>query len=141
MDLGAGTGARTRLLVGRADEAVGVEPDDRMRAVLAEAVPGVLRWPDGARRFRFPTPGANRCAGIVLMALDRHGPTLERSLGGWSWAARLPRAARAPTPTRVSSREAQALLRGDGEGGGEGEGATGMGIDEQSQADLSVGDE
>ena len=40
VDLGAGTGALTRLLVGRAEEVVAVEPDDRMRAVLAEAVPG-----------------------------------------------------------------------------------------------------
>jgi SAM-dependent methyltransferase len=41
VDLGAGTGALTRLLVGRADEVVAVEPDDRMRAVLIESVPGV----------------------------------------------------------------------------------------------------
>ena len=34
-------GALTRLLVGRADEVVAVEPDDRMRAVLIESVPGV----------------------------------------------------------------------------------------------------
>src|SRR5262249_31451660 len=40
VDLGAGTGALTRLLVERADEVVAVEPDDRMRAVLAEQVPG-----------------------------------------------------------------------------------------------------
>ena len=33
VDLGAGTGALTRLLVDRADEVVAVEPDDRMRAV------------------------------------------------------------------------------------------------------------
>ena len=41
VDLGAGTGALTRLLVGRAAEVVAVEPDDRMRAVLADSVPGV----------------------------------------------------------------------------------------------------
>ncbi len=40
VDLGAGTGALTRLLVDRADDVVGVEPDDRMRAILAEEVPG-----------------------------------------------------------------------------------------------------
>ncbi len=39
IDLGAGTGALSRLLVDRADEVVAVEPDERMRAVLAEAVP------------------------------------------------------------------------------------------------------
>ncbi len=41
VDLGAGTGALTRLLVGRAQEVVAVEPDDRMRSVLADEVTGV----------------------------------------------------------------------------------------------------
>jgi SAM-dependent methyltransferase len=39
VDLGAGTGALTRLLVERAGEVVAVEPDARMRAVLSEHVP------------------------------------------------------------------------------------------------------
>ncbi len=39
VDLGAGTGALTRLLIDRADEVIAVEPDDRMRAVLAQEVP------------------------------------------------------------------------------------------------------
>jgi SAM-dependent methyltransferase len=39
VDLGAGTGALTRLLVERADEVIAIEPDDRMRAVLVEEVP------------------------------------------------------------------------------------------------------
>ena len=41
VDLGAGTGGLTRRLVGRADEVVAVEPDDRMREVLEQSVPGV----------------------------------------------------------------------------------------------------
>jgi SAM-dependent methyltransferase len=41
VDLGAGTGALSRLLVGRADQIVAVEPDDRMRAVLAGDLPDV----------------------------------------------------------------------------------------------------
>jgi SAM-dependent methyltransferase len=41
VDLGAGTGGLTRLLVGRAEEVVAVEPDDRMREVLIESVDGV----------------------------------------------------------------------------------------------------
>ena len=41
VDLGAGTGALTRQLVDSADEVIAVEPDERMRAVLAEQVPGV----------------------------------------------------------------------------------------------------
>jgi SAM-dependent methyltransferase len=40
VDLGAGTGALSRLLLDRAEDVVAVEPDDRMRAVLAEEVPG-----------------------------------------------------------------------------------------------------
>lgn len=35
VDLGAGTGALTRLLVGRVPHVFSIEPDDRMRAVLA----------------------------------------------------------------------------------------------------------
>jgi len=41
VDLGAGTGALTRLLTDRADEVVAVEPDDRMRSVLTDQVPGI----------------------------------------------------------------------------------------------------
>ncbi len=39
IDLGAGTGALTRLLVPRAESVIAVEPDDRMRAELAANVP------------------------------------------------------------------------------------------------------
>lgn len=42
IDLGAGTGALTRLLLPRAEHVVAVEPDDRMRAVLAAEVPDAL---------------------------------------------------------------------------------------------------
>jgi SAM-dependent methyltransferase len=41
VDLGAGTGALSRILVGRVDEVVAVEPDDRMRSVLTGSLPGV----------------------------------------------------------------------------------------------------
>jgi SAM-dependent methyltransferase len=41
VDLGAGTGAMTRLLIERADEVVAVEPDYRMRSVLVDEVPGI----------------------------------------------------------------------------------------------------
>jgi SAM-dependent methyltransferase len=40
LDLGAGTGKLTRLLVPRFARVVAVEPDDAMRAVLEEVVPG-----------------------------------------------------------------------------------------------------
>jgi SAM-dependent methyltransferase len=39
LDLAAGTGAVTRLLIGRAARVVAVEPDERMRAVLAARCP------------------------------------------------------------------------------------------------------
>jgi SAM-dependent methyltransferase len=39
LDLAAGTGAVTRQLVGRADRVIAVEPDERMRAVLADRCP------------------------------------------------------------------------------------------------------
>jgi ubiquinone/menaquinone biosynthesis C-methylase UbiE len=41
VDLGAGTGALTRLLIDKAESIVAVEPDDRMRSVLMEELPGV----------------------------------------------------------------------------------------------------
>jgi SAM-dependent methyltransferase len=41
VDLGAGTGLFTRMLVGSAAEVIAVEPDARMRAVLAARSPGV----------------------------------------------------------------------------------------------------
>jgi len=41
LDLGAGTGKLTRALVPRFARVVAVEPDDAMRAVLEEVVPGV----------------------------------------------------------------------------------------------------
>jgi SAM-dependent methyltransferase len=42
VDLGAGTGALSRVLVDRVGEVIAVEPDDRMRAVLVDQVPGVV---------------------------------------------------------------------------------------------------
>jgi SAM-dependent methyltransferase len=41
VDVGAGTGLMTRALIGRARRVVAVEPDDRMRGVLAARSPGV----------------------------------------------------------------------------------------------------
>ena len=65
---GGGTGALTRLLVGRADEVVAVEPDDRMRAVLAEAVPGVRAV--AGRGESIPLPDAS--ADAVMASSSWH---------------------------------------------------------------------
>ena len=68
VDLGAGTGALTRLLVDRADEVVAVEPDDRMRAVLADEVPGAL-----ARRGTGESlPVADGSADAVIASTSWH---------------------------------------------------------------------
>jgi SAM-dependent methyltransferase len=153
VDLGAGTGALTRLLVGRADEVVAVEPDDRMRAVLAEAVPGARAV--AGRGEEIPLPDGSVDA--VLASSSWHWmdtvPTLHEIArvlvpGGivsamWS----------GPDPDSGLVAQAQALLAGgggggDGDGGGGGggggggdggsSGATRLGIDEQSQAELSA---
>ena len=59
VDLGAGTGALTRLLVGRADEVVAVEPDDRMREVLIESVPGVRAVAGRGESIPLPDAGVD----------------------------------------------------------------------------------
>jgi len=58
VDLGAGTGALTRLLIDRADEVVAVEPDDRMRSVLMEEVPGVRAVPGRGESMPIPDGSA-----------------------------------------------------------------------------------
>jgi SAM-dependent methyltransferase len=149
VDLGAGTGALTRLLVGRADEVVAVEPDDRMRAVLAEAVPGARA--EAGRGEAIPLPDGSVDA--VLASSSWHWmdtvPTLEEIArvlvpGGvvsamWS----------GPDPDSGLVAQAQALLSGgdDGSEGGPESGsgarsgagsASALGIDKQSQAELSA---
>ncbi len=68
VDLGAGTGALTRMLVDRADEVVAVEPDDRMRSVLVEQVPGVRAV--AGRGESIPLP--DECADAVLASSSWH---------------------------------------------------------------------
>jgi SAM-dependent methyltransferase len=41
VDLGAGTGAMTKDLVGKVERVIAIEPDDRMRGILAENLSGV----------------------------------------------------------------------------------------------------
>ena len=68
IDLGAGTGALTRLLIDRSDEVVAVEPDDRMRAVLAEQVPAAKAVM--GRGESIPVPDG--CADAVLASSSWH---------------------------------------------------------------------
>ncbi len=138
VDLGAGTGALTRLLVGRADEVVAVEPDDRMRAVLAEAVPGARAVAGRGEAIPLPDDSVD----AVLASSSWHWmetvPTLQEIArvlvpGGvvsamWS----------GPDPDAGLVAQAQALLAGGGGGVVAVSGAAAMGIDEQSQAELSA---
>jgi SAM-dependent methyltransferase len=120
VDLGAGTGALTRLLVGRADEVVAVEPDDRMRAVLMAEVP-TARAVSG-RGEAMPLP--DRSADAVLASSSWHWmdpiPALHEvgrvvmpgGVLGAVWSG--------PDPEGPFIAQAQALLAGgtDGDEGG-----------------------
>ena len=68
VDLGAGTGALTRLLIGRAEEVIAIEPDDRMRSVLTAQVPGVRALM--GRGESMPIP--DRSADAVLASSSWH---------------------------------------------------------------------
>jgi SAM-dependent methyltransferase len=68
VDLGAGTGALTRLLIDRAEEVIAVEPDDRMRAVLTEEVPGVRAVTGRGESV----PIADGCVDAVLASSSWH---------------------------------------------------------------------
>jgi len=66
LDLAAGTGAVTRLLAGRAARVVAVEPDDRMRAVLAARCPEAEAL--SGRGEDIPLPDASVDAVVIASA-------------------------------------------------------------------------
>jgi len=76
VDLGAGTGALTRLLLGRAEDVVAVEPDDRMRAVLAEEVPEARALKGRGEEI----PIADGSADAVLASSSWHWMDVESTL-------------------------------------------------------------
>lgn len=83
VDLAAGTGLFTRALAGRAEQVVAIEPDQRMRAVLAARSPGV-RVLEG-RAERIPLPDGYADAVLVSTAwhwfdLDTAVPEIARVL-------------------------------------------------------------
>jgi SAM-dependent methyltransferase len=131
VDLGAGTGALTRLLIGRADEVVAVEPDDRMRAVLAEAVPAARAL--AGRGEAIPLP--NDSADVVMASSSWHWmdavPTLLEVGRVLVPGGTLAAVWSGPDPASGLIAQAQALLSGDGS-------ADVAGIDDQSQAELSA---
>ncbi len=133
VDLGAGTGALTRLLIDRADDVVAVEPDERMRSMLARQVPAAratdgrgesMPLPDGSVdavlassswHWMDPIPALNEVARI----LEPHG-TL-----GVLWTG--------PDPAGPFMSQAQALLASRSGAGDAGEGSGGV-------TDLILGD-
>jgi SAM-dependent methyltransferase len=133
VDLGAGTGALTRLLVDRADEVVAVEPDDRMRSILVKQVPGVRAL--SGRGESIPLPDG--CADAVLASTSWHWmdpvPTLHEvgrvltpnGMLGAMWSG--------PDPEGAFFVQAQALLAeqagpADGTRSSDGDGASVTGL-------------
>lgn len=76
VDLGAGTGALTRLLAGRAEHVVAVEPDDRMRAVLARELPTV----EALKGTGEDLPLSDGSADAVLASSSWHWMDVETTL-------------------------------------------------------------
>ncbi len=142
VDLGAGTGALSRLLVDRADEVVAVEPDERMRAVLADEVPEI-RVVDG----RGETTGLpDDSADAVLASSSWHWMDPARALAeaarilvpggtlGAVWSG--------PDPDGAFVAQARALLsRGAPTGGdGDGDGRSGESGGERGDGDRGGSD-
>jgi len=74
VDLAAGTGLFTRALEGRARQVVAVEPDERMRHVLAARSPGVRVL--GGRAEDIPLPDGSADAVLVSHAWHWFDPNL-----------------------------------------------------------------
>jgi SAM-dependent methyltransferase len=76
VDLGAGTGALTRILSDRADRVIAVEPDEQMRSVLLDEVPGATVVEGQAESMPLPDSSAE----AVLASSSWHwvdpGPAL-----------------------------------------------------------------
>jgi SAM-dependent methyltransferase len=68
LDLGAGTGAMTRRLVGRAARVYAVDPDPRMTRLLADGCPGVEVHEGTAERIPLPSG----CVDTVVVASAWH---------------------------------------------------------------------
>jgi ubiquinone/menaquinone biosynthesis C-methylase UbiE len=90
VDVGAGTGKLTRLLVGKAGEVVAVEPAGNMLAKLREVVPGARAVEGTAEALPFP----NGSVDVVVSGHAFHhfvwGPALEemhRALRREGWLA------------------------------------------------------
>ena len=150
VDLGAGTGALTRLLVDRADEVIAVEPDDRMRAVLTDEVLGVRAVMGHGESMPIPDGSAD----AVLASSSWHWmdpiPTLHEvgrvlvpgGILGAVWSGPDPEGpflsqARALL-TEQSKDRAAAPAEGDREGGAPGGDLSGLIMDEAHRPSMSL---
>jgi len=68
VDVAAGTGLFTRALAGRAAQVVAIEPDERMRAVLAQRSPGVRVLAGWGEQIPLP----DGCADAVFVSTAWH---------------------------------------------------------------------
>jgi ubiquinone/menaquinone biosynthesis C-methylase UbiE len=76
VDLGAGTGAMTKDLVGRADRIVAIEPDDPMRGILASNLPEVTALRGAGESIPLDTSSVD----VVLASASWHWMESERAL-------------------------------------------------------------
>jgi len=76
LDLGAGTGALSRMLVGRVDEVVSVEPDPRMREVLSRRVPEATVLEGRGERL----PVADASVDAILVSSAWHWMAVEPTI-------------------------------------------------------------
>jgi SAM-dependent methyltransferase len=131
VDLGAGTGALSRHLLQRADEVVAVEPDDRMRAVLAETLPAVRAV--AGRGEAIPLPDAS--TDVVMASSSWHWmdpvPTLLEVGRVLVPGGTLAAVWSGPDPDAGLIAQAQALLSG-------GDAPDLAAIDDESRSELSA---
>jgi SAM-dependent methyltransferase len=131
VDLGAGTGALSRLLLAHAEEVVAVEPDDSMREILTESVPGVRAL--AGRGESIPLPDGS--VDLVMASSSWHWmdtvPTLLEVGRVLAPGGTLAAVWSGPDPDAGLIAQAQALLSGDGS-------SEVAGIDGESQAELSA---
>ena len=122
LDLGAGTGAVTRELIGRAPRIIAVEPDERMRAVLAARCPEAEVL--AGRGEDIPLPDASVDAVVISSAWhwldpERAVPEITRVLRvggvlGVMWISRDMRAPWVAEFNRLARESREADRRPDG---------------------------
>jgi len=121
VDLGAGTGGCTRVLLPRADTVFAIEPDDRMRAVLSAQVPGATAHKGTGESMPLPDASADAVVASAswhwmdpIPALTEIGRVLRPGgVFGAVWAG--------PDPEGPFMSQARALLEqtpSGGDGGG-----------------------